>query len=40
MQVTKHFKMSEFACKDGTQVPEKYQGNVAALCLALEHLRP
>ena len=39
MQVTKHFKMSEFACKDGTQVPEKYQGNVAALCLALEHLR-
>ena len=39
MQVTKHFKMSEFACKDGTQVPTKYQGNVAALCLALEHLR-
>ena len=26
MQVTKHFKLSEFACKDGTQVPEKYQG--------------
>ena len=39
MQVTKHFKLSEFACKDGTQVPTKYQGNVAALCLALEHLR-
>ena len=39
MQVTEHFKLSEFACKDGTQVPVKYQGNVAALCLALEHLR-
>ena len=39
MQVTAHFKLSEFKCKDGTDVPDKYLGNVMALCLSLEHLR-
>ena len=39
MQVTAHFKMSEFACKDGTAVPEEYYGNVCALAVSLEHLR-
>ena len=37
--VTAHFKMSEFNCKDGTAVPPEYEGNVVALCLALEQLR-
>tara|TARA_R110000824_G_scaffold379391_3_gene571368 strand:+ start:1125 stop:1508 length:384 start_codon:yes stop_codon:yes gene_type:complete len=39
MRVTAHFEMSEFNCKDGTPVPVEYQGNVVALCLALEQLR-
>ena len=39
MKVTAHFSMSEFKCKDGTEVPARYQGNVAALCLALEQVR-
>ncbi len=39
MKVTEHFTMSEFMCKDGTDVPSRYQGNVAALCLSLEYLR-
>ena len=39
MKPTAHFSMSEFDCKDGTDVPTRYHGNVIALCLVLEHLR-
>lgn len=39
MKITAHFNINEFKCKDGTAVPARYQGNVMALCLALEHLR-
>lgn len=39
MQVTEHFKMSEFDCKDGTPVPEEYYDNVRKLCEALEVIR-
>ena len=39
MKPTKHFSMSEFKCKDGTDVPARYQGNVIALCMVLERLR-
>lgn len=34
-----NFKLSEFACKDGTQVPEKYIGNVQLLMNNLQALR-
>lgn len=34
-----HFKMSEFRCKDGTNVPQKYWGNLQKLMNALEELR-
>ena len=39
MQITTHFNMGEFKCKDGTDVPDELVGNVMALCLSLEHLR-
>ena len=39
MQITSHFNMSEFKCKDGTEVPDDLQGNAIALALALERLR-
>ena len=39
-QISKHFKMSEFNCHDGTPVPEKYKANVRKLVLTvLEPLR-
>ena len=36
---SEHFKLSEFACKDGTAVPQKYWGNVQALMNELEKVR-
>lgn len=39
MQLTKNFSLYEFACKDGTQVPIKYMGNVRELALNLQVLR-
>ena len=39
MQVTAHFKLSEFKCKDGTDVPDELLGNAMALALSLEQLR-
>ena len=39
MQITSHFNMGEFKCKDGTEVPDDLQGNTIALVMALEHLR-
>ena len=34
-----HFKLSEFKCKDGTAVPEKYYGNCQRLMNLLEEIR-
>lgn len=34
-----HFKFSEFRCKDGSDVPEKYWGNLQRLMNKLEELR-
>ena len=39
IQVTEHFKMNEFACKDGTPVPTEFWDNVIELCEQLEVLR-
>lgn len=39
MNITEHFKFSEFACKDGTQVPIQFFDNVKALCMNLEVIR-
>lgn len=36
---TKNFKLSEFKCSDGTNVPQKYWGNLAALMEQLQVLR-
>lgn len=36
---SEHFKLSEFACKDGTPVPQQYWGNVQALMNELEKVR-
>jgi len=36
---TKNFSLSEFACKDGTAVPEKYYDNVWELMQNLQVLR-
>lgn len=38
-KVTEHFKINEFACKDGTSVPEKYLHNVFAIAIQLEVIR-
>ena len=39
MKITEHFDSTEFACKDGTQVPTALLGNLRMLCAALEVLR-
>jgi len=39
MQLTKHFRRSEFDCRDGSKVPCKYMGNVRVLAENLEVLR-
>ena len=36
---TKHFNIDEFACKDGTPVPEEYYDNLQELMNNLEVLR-
>jgi uncharacterized protein YgiM (DUF1202 family) len=36
---TEHFKVSEFACKDGSAVPVEYYGNLYKLMLLLEEVR-
>lgn len=38
-QLTKNFLLTEFACKDGTQVPEKYVCNAQELAHNLQALR-
>lgn len=38
-QLTTHFHIQEFKCKDGTQVPEKYLYNVVELASNLQNLR-
>lgn len=37
--ITDHFKINEFSCKDGTSVPEKYLHNVFAIAKQLEIIR-
>lgn len=37
--VTEHFKINEFACKDGTNVPEQYLHNVLIIAIQLEIIR-
>ena len=39
MKITSHFNMGEFKCKDGTEVPQRYRGNVVALTGVLEKVR-
>lgn len=39
MKLTKNFSLSEFDCKDGTKVPEKYHGNAQRLANNLQILR-
>lgn len=39
MQLTKNFNLSEFACKDGTQVPKSLLPNVLLLANNLQVLR-
>ena len=39
MKLTKNFQLSEFACNDGTPVPEKLVCNVALLANNLQALR-
>ena len=39
MQLTNNFSLSEFACHDGTQVPDKYFNNVVELANNLQVLR-
>lgn len=39
MQITTHFNSSEFACKDGTQVPAVYKNNMIILANQLETIR-
>lgn len=36
---TEHFKLREFACRDGSAVPRAYWGNVRALMAELEKIR-
>ena len=37
--MTKHFKLHEFACADGTALPKKYQKRIYAQAFILETLR-
>ena len=39
LQLTEHFALAEFACNDGTVVPDKYLYNAWQLALNLEVLR-
>lgn len=39
MQLTKNFHLHEFACNDGTPVPEEYMDNVKQLAEQLQILR-
>ena len=39
MQLTDNFKLSEFRCKDGTDVPDDLRENVQLLCENLQVLR-
>jgi len=39
MQLTPNFHLSEFACKDGTPVPQRYMLNVTMLARQLQVLR-
>ena len=39
MQLTANFSLSEFACKDGRQVPAEYLDNVKTLAANLQALR-
>lgn len=39
MKITENFTFEEFACKDGTQVPFSYWGNVKLLAANLQVLR-
>ena len=39
MQITEHFNLNEFHCKDGTQVPEEYMANVVELAQNLQILK-
>lgn len=39
MRITENFKLSEFRCNDGTDVPEEYLENVKLLCENLQTLR-
>lgn len=36
---TAHFNLEEFKCKDGTEVPAPYYGNLACLMTLLEEIR-
>ena len=38
-QLTKNFNISEFRCKDGTDVPDQYECNVILLASQLQILR-
>ena len=38
-QLTTNFLLTEFACKDGTQVPEQYLSNIVVLADNLQALR-
>ena len=38
-QLTKNFNLSEFRCKDGTDVPDEYMENVEKLATNLQVLR-
>lgn len=38
-RVSKNFKINEFACKDGTKVPEKFLPNVFKIAKQLEIIR-
>ena len=39
IQITPHFKRTEFDCNDGTIVPDELMENLHQLCLKLEELR-
>ena len=39
MNITAHFSLKEFRCKDGTDVPEDLLGNIRLLCMCLERIR-
>ncbi len=39
MQLEKNFKLEEFRCNDGTDVPDEFIPNVRQLCMNLQTLR-